>query len=116
MILLIVLASILSYLAVAGFVFGYTRALWHIGGNGWDEPGPFFAGMLWPVFVLYASVSHFPNQVGYRVANHQIEKRRIRVEYQQKLRIELEQAERELEEQLMQDDDSETTSESRAVS
>lgn len=103
--MLYLILGITSYVAMAGFVFGYTRAVWEVGQNGWEEPGPFFAGLLWPLFVTYALISYFPNKIGFKVANMQLERRRLRVAAQEKIRLELEQAEKELEEQLMQDDD-----------
>lgn len=113
---LIYLAGVvLVYLIGFAFTYGYLSPT-HERDYADLFKGPVPQAVAWPIVLTYMIAASPFQRMGLRLAEKQLEQRRVRVAAQEKIRVELEQAERELEEQLSQDDDSSHTQTRRAVS
>lgn len=64
--------SVELFSVIVGIVFGYgtlAGVSFHLAGNHWYDPGPFFAGVLWPIVL--------PGIVGNKLVNYYINRNKI---------------------------------------
>lgn len=104
---LIITSSVLSYIMVGLWVFGYTAGrdgrgeitthndgsiygLWYYR----DEADQILAGIFWPVVLLFWVLKPIPH-LGYRRGVKSMKSRRIRIELEKKIRVETDRAEKE---------------------
>lgn len=70
----------------------------------YDEPGPWFAAILWPIYLLFAfALNHcyaFLWRHGEKHGQKMIEAKRVRIAEQRRIRVEQEKAEREAQEEI----------------
>lgn len=88
-----------AYFAVGCWTFGYTGVKSDMR-NPWGSPGPFLTGLLWPLGLPTLLVGPMLSNMGMSFATKQIERKIRREKQLQKVRIELEDAEREMGEVL----------------
>jgi hypothetical protein len=112
MITLLVIGCILSYLIIAAWTFGYCAGLDGRGekephysdhkGLGWyhDEACAWVPAIFWPAALVYFLIVKPLAYLGYRKGGKTLQVRQVRAELHQKLRVEIEKAERELEEEF----------------
>ena len=87
------------YFAVGCWTFGFTGVKLNMR-DPWDSPGPLFISLLWPLGLPILFAGPVLSNMGMAHATSMIEKKIKRAEQLQRVRIELEAAERELEESL----------------
>jgi H+/Cl- antiporter ClcA len=113
---LIIVASVLVYSVIGMWAFGFCAV--RSAGNYnlkhgyecrsadfyYDEPGPWFAAIVWPVYLLFAFALKYAYifmwHHGEVQAEKMIEARKVRIELQKKIRVEQEKAEREAHEEI----------------
>lgn len=102
MLALILIASIIGYLTAAAWTFGYVRGAVNDHENGWETPLPLFSAIFWPITILAAMVIMPVQKAGFAFQQHKLEQQKQRIALQEKVRIELQEAEKELEAQFEQ--------------
>ena len=105
MLLAIIIAGVLSYATVGSWTFGYMAGVWakennHQDNYYYDEPGPWFAGIFWPItfliFLFCLPLVEYSTRVGIK----KVERRRVRIELEKRIRVEQEKAQQEIEAEL----------------
>jgi hypothetical protein len=103
MLIIIIIASIFSYLIVATWTFGYICGTLseeqekYKPSYYYDEPEPWFGSMFWPIYFLFSlfllRIMHMAESLGQN--NYQV--RKVRVELEKKIRVEQEKLQQEAE-------------------
>lgn len=102
---LLIALAVLAYVTVASWTFGYMAGKWakekdHSHNYYYDEPGPWFAGALWPITLLFSLIFMRLVKHGTNVGVRTVEARRVRIELERKIRVEQEKIQKEIEEEL----------------
>ncbi len=96
----LVILGLVAYAGVGAWTWGYTRGAVE-DETGWVTPVPLLAGLFWPIIFTGIMMKRLlvPMQsMGFALQQKQMLRKKQRIELQTKTRIELEEAERELEE------------------
>lgn len=102
---LLILVGIISYCGAGAWTFGYVRGAINDNQNGWASPLPSSAAIFWPfaLFGIFLTKVMIPMQtLGHAFQQRKLKKQKIRIAEQEKLRIELAEAEKILEEEFEQ--------------
>jgi hypothetical protein len=102
MLTVLTILCILGYLAAAAWTFGYVRGALNVAHGGWDNPVPLFASICWPITLLVSMIILPVQRAGFAFQQHKLEKKKQRIAIQEKVRVELQEAEKELEVQFEQ--------------
>lgn len=97
---LIIILSTCLYAWVGGWMFGYVRGVTNDSEKGWETPLPLMSGIFWPLaltIVVLRNIMTPAASLGYSFHKHQLAKKKKRIAQQEKIRIELKEAEKELE-------------------
>lgn len=89
----------IAYFAVASLIFGYLTILTNDRHKGWETPIPIFGGVFWPITLIFLGLQNIaiPMQyIGETIAKKSLEKIRKQNAVKEKIRIELQEAEREV--------------------
>ena len=101
---LIVLASIIGYVGIGAWHFGYIRGATDDEKNGWGTPLPFLAAVFWPFVMsalVFANIAVPLNKLGFKFQQNRLEKQKKRIAEQEKVRIELQEIENILEKEFI---------------
>lgn len=98
--ILFLIALSIAYVSAGAWTFGYVRGAVNDQQNGWETPLPLFSAILWPLTLLGAMVILPVQRAGFAFQQHKLEKRKQRIALQEKVRIEIQEAEKELEAQF----------------
>jgi septal ring factor EnvC (AmiA/AmiB activator) len=85
----------LGYIAAAAWTFGYVRGATN-DESGFDTPTPLFSALAWPITLLVAMVIVPVQRAGFTFQQHKLEQKKKRIALQEKVRIELQEAEKAL--------------------
>jgi len=99
----IIISSCLAYLLIGMWTFGYVAGSdgrWAALKYYYDEFGPWFSGILWPIYWLFKIPQPILVQ-SWKYAQKVQENQKIRVEIEKRVRIEMEKAEKEVEDLLI---------------
>jgi len=111
LIFLAILLSVIIYPAVGAWIFGYVRGALN-DKTGWETPLPLFSAMFWPIALVAIILSHIvvPAQaMGLAFKEKKLTEKRKRIELQEKVRVELLEAEKEIERQFQELEELEET-------
>lgn len=114
--ILIALGSVVSYMAIGAWTFGYSSASWaasynlergHDARDGsyyHDEPGAWCAAVFWPFFLPFHFVFNKMLRALASVGDKQVvksyESRKVRIQLEERIRVEQERIEREVTEEV----------------
>ena len=79
MLALIIVSSIFLYMMIGTFVFLKLTSAFKVGRGGWDNPGPFFGGLSWPVLVpivLAVKIVNFLNRTAKKDTSGKFKKKK----------------------------------------
>jgi hypothetical protein len=102
---LLIALGALAYVTMGSWTFGYMAGKWakendHRHDYYYDEPGPWFAGIFWPIVLLFSLVFMRLVKFGTKQGVKTIENQRVRIELERKIRVEQEKIQHEIEAEL----------------
>lgn len=108
---LIIILSVLGYIGVGAWTFGYVKGATE-DKTGWCTPIPMLSAVFWPFSILLLLLSYaviIPAQrMGFAWQQSKLNKKKQRIAMQEKVRVELKEAEKELEAQFKELEEAET--------
>ncbi len=102
MICLLIIAAVVLYLTIGAWTFGYAGQALE---DPWAHqgPAPVLAAMFWPITIVIIGLANILKpafESGEATHKKKIEKIKIRIEEEKKLRIQMEEVEKELDEEM----------------
>lgn len=97
---ILIILSMFAYAGVGAWIFGFVRAAVNDKENGWETPLPLFSSIFWPIsltIITLRSIMVPAEKMGYAFQRNQLEKKKKRIAQQEKIRIQLQEAEKEIE-------------------
>lgn len=96
---LIIILSIVAYVGLGSWAFGYVRGATNDKEKGWETPMPIMSAILWPFVVAIIGLSYViapAQQMGFAYQQAKLKKKKKRIALQDKIRIDLQQADKEI--------------------
>jgi len=104
--LICVMTYIFVYLIPARFTFGYVAAVRGVEKDPWKEPVPMFFAIFWPLYFIFIFIFSFFRiddklfNLGVQFRFNQMKRIKLREEETKRMRVELQEAEVEIESDL----------------